>query len=231
MTGSLAGRTDAGVHALGQVCHIDVTAEQLKRAGRSGLNPSRLQGLLPSEIVIHQVSLVSKDFDARFSATGRGYRYLIVDELAPKSPLSSRYELWVKSELDHILMAEAASELVGLRDFASFCKPRPGATTIRELRKLQVERNRDHIEIYLEADAFCHNQVRSIVGALIAVGEKRLSRADLAKILQEKKRSSRFKVVAPAGLALTHVDYPEPELWASQAEKAKNFRSSEEISV
>lgn len=227
----VAGRTDAGVHALGQVCHVDLSPEQLKRAGRSGFTVSRLQSLLTPEIVIYSIDQVSPEFDARFSATGRAYRYLIADDLSPKSPLSSRYELWVAGELDAELMNQAAKALVGLHDFGAFCKPRAGATTIRNLKTLKVTRFEDNIEVYLEADAFCHNQVRSMVGALIAIGQKKLSLDELSQILKTAKRVSKFKVVAPHGLALTSVDYPEPELWAAQAEKARNLRSSEEISV
>lgn len=227
----VAGRTDAGVHALGQVCHIDITQEQLKRAGRSGFTEARLQSLLPNEIVIHSIEAVSEDFDARFAAIGRSYRYLIVDDLAPRSPLSSRYELWIPGELDTDLMAEASKVLIGLHDFGAFCKPRAGATTIRDLKTLKVTRFADNVEIYLEADAFCHNQVRSMVGALIAVGQHKLTITELAEILKAAKRVSKFKVVAPHGLALTGVEYPEPSMWRAQAEKARNLRSSEEISV
>lgn len=227
----VAGRTDAGVHALGQVCHVDITSEQLKRAGRSGFTASRLQSLLPNEIVIHSIEAVSGDFDARFSAIGRSYRYLIVDDLSPRSALSSRYELWIPGELDVELMSEAAKVLVGLHDFGAFCKPREGATTIRHLKTLKVTRFADNVEVYLEADAFCHNQVRSMVGALIAVGQNKLTISELAQILKAAKRVSKFKVVAPHGLALTGVDYPDPSMWRSQAEKARNLRSSEEISV
>lgn len=227
----VAGRTDAGVHALNQVCHLDLSPQQLKRAGRSGLTARRLQSLLSGEIVVFDVQPVSSDFDARFSAIGRSYRYLIADQLSPRSPLTSRYELWVNAELDTDLMQQGANQLVGLNDFAAFCKPRVGATTIRELRKLRVTRFADNIEVYLEADAFCHNQVRSIVGALIAVGESKLSVTQLASILSEKKRVSSFKVVAPHGLALTSVDYPSDDQLAAQAEKARKKRSHEEISV
>ncbi len=227
----VAGRTDAGVHALGQVCHIDITQKQLKRAGRSGFTEARLQSLLPNEIVIHSIEAVSEDFDARFAAIGRSYRYLIVDDLAPRSPLSSRYELWIPGELDTDLMAEASKVLIGLHDFGAFCKPRAGATTIRDLKTLKVTRFADNVEIYLEADAFCHNQVRSMVGALIAVGQHKLTITELAEILKAAKRVSKFKVVAPHGLALTGVEYPEAGMWRAQAEKARNLRSSEEISV
>lgn len=227
----VAGRTDAGVHALAQVCHFDLTPEQLKRAGRSRFTAKRLQSLLTQEIVIYDIQEVSHDFDARFSAIGRSYRYLIADGLSPKSPLTTRYELWVEAELDASLMQQAANSLVGLRDFGAFCKPREGATTIRELRKLKVTRSDDNIEVYLEADAFCHNQVRSMVGALIAVGANKLSLPELETILKGKTRVSAFKVVAPHGLALTSIEYPSDDQLAAQAEKARRLRSEEEISV
>lgn len=227
----VAGRTDAGVHALAQVCHFDLTPEQLKRAGRSKITAKRLQTMLTQEIVISDLVEVSHDFDARFSAIGRSYRYLIADRNTKKSPLTSRYVLWVLNELDTDLMQSAADTLVGLHDFGAFCKPREGATTIRELRKLKVIRTESQIEVYLEADAFCRNQVRAIVGALIAVGGKKLSIPELATILKGKTRVSAFKVVAPHGLALTGVEYPSDDQLAAQAEKARRLRSPEEISV
>ena len=227
----VGGRTDAGVHALGQVCHIDLSPEQLKRMGRTPLSASRIQSLLPDDIVVYSVTEAPEGFDARFSAIGRSYRYLIADSRSPRSPLSSRYELWVNTELDVTAMKLAAKELLGLRDFGAFCKPRAGATTIRELKELRITRFQDNIEVYLVADAFCHNMVRSIVGALIRVGEGKLSVAELSKIQLAAQRTSKFKVVSPKGLALTSIDYPADELLASQAEKARNMRSQSEISV
>jgi tRNA pseudouridine38-40 synthase len=139
--------------------------------------------------------------------------------------------LWVLNDLDTDLMQQAADQLVGLHDFGAFCKPKAGATTIRELRKLKVIRTQNHIEVQLQADAFCRIQVRAIVGSLIAVGGKKLSIPALATILKGKTRVSRFKVVAPNGLALTFVEYPSQDQFAAQAQKAKNMRSEEEISV
>lgn len=227
----VGGRTDAGVHALGQVCHIDLTPGQLKRMGRTPLGAARLQSLLPEDIVVYSVSHAPEGFDARFSAIGRSYRYLIADSRSPRSPLSSRYELWVNTELDVTAMKLAAKELLGLRDFGAFCKPRAGATTIRELKELRITRFQDNIEVYLVADAFCHNMVRALVGALIRVGEGKLSVAELSKIQLAAQRTSKFKVVSPKGLALTSIDYPADELLATQAEKARNMRSQSEISV
>lgn len=227
----VGGRTDAGVHALGQVCHIDLTQQQLRRMGRTPLSAARLQSLLPEDIVVYAVSSAPKGFDARFSAIGRSYRYLIADGKSPRSPLSSRYELWVNQELDVTAMKLAAKELIGLRDFGAFCKPRAGATTIRELKEFRVTRFQDNIEVYLVADAFCHNMVRALVGALIRVGEGKLSVGELSKIQLAAIRTSKFKVVSPKGLALTSIDYPADEDLAKQAEKARNMRSRDEISV
>jgi tRNA pseudouridine38-40 synthase len=227
----VAGRTDAGVHALSQVCHIDLNQDQLERLGRSEFSAQKLNGLLAPDLVVYEVTLAPEGFDARFSAIGRSYRYLIADADSPKSPLTSRYELWHPRSLDVKLMQKAAKGLLGLKDFGAFCKPRDGATTIRELRKLQVTRTDDNIEIYLEADAFCHNMVRALVGALIAVGEGRLEPAELWEIQKAAKRVSKFKVVAPHGLALTGVNYPPKSQLAAQAEKAKNMRDAREISV
>ena len=227
----VGGRTDAGVHALGQVCHIDLTPEQLKRLGRTPFGVKRLQSLLPSEIVIYSITQAEPGFDARFSAIGRSYRYLIADGKSPRSPLSSRYELWIHSVLDVTEMKKAAKKLLGLRDFGAFCKPRQGATTIRELRELRVTRFQDNIEVYLVADAFCHNMVRSLVGALIKVGEGKLTAEELSKVQLAAKRESKFKVISPHGLALTSIDYPAAELLGLQAEKTRKKRSTEELSV
>ena len=227
----VGGRTDAGVHALGQVCQVDINPEQLKRLGRTPFGAQRLQSLLPEDIVIYKITKAPDGFDARFSAIGRSYRYLIADGKSPRSPLSSRYELWVNQELDVTTMKLAAKELLGLRDFGAFCKPREGSTTIRELKELRITRFQDNIEVYLVADAFCHNMVRALVGALIKVGEKKLTVLELSKIQLAAKRTSQFKVVSPKGLALTSIDYPADELLAIQAEKARNMRSQDEISV
>ena len=140
--------------------------------------------------------------------------------------------LSVPRRLDETLMDVAGKSLVGLRDFGAFCKPREGATTIRELRELSVLREQDvRILVTLSADAFCHNMVRSIVGALIAVGEGKLSMDELAEISKAAKRTSKFKVVDPRGLSLDDVQYPEDDQLAAQAEKARNLRSDEDISV
>ena len=228
----VAGRTDAGVHAGYQVCHVDITSEQMGRLGRATFSAARLDGLLREDIAIHRILPAPAGFDARFSAIGRTYHYGISDASCRPNPRQSRYVLSVAANLDTKLMALAGASLTGLRDFGAFCKPREGATTIRELRSLDVEREPDgRILVTLSADAFCHNMVRSIVGALIAVGAGKLSIEELADITKKARRSSRFKVVDPRGLSLDGVEYPTDDRLAAQAEKAKNLRSNEDISV
>lgn len=228
----VAGRTDAGVHADHQVCHFDLSPEQLKRLGRTPLTATRLNALLPSDIAVHSVSLAAAGFDARFSAIGRSYKYLITDGLCKPNPKRARYALSIKKVLDIELMQQATQLLTGLRDFGAFCKPREGATTIRELRTLTVTRLGDSsIEVFLEADAFCHNMVRAIVGSLIAAGEKRQSLEELKLMQESAVRGAKVKVIAPRGLTLDAISYPADENLGEQAERARRRRTAEEISV
>jgi tRNA pseudouridine38-40 synthase len=228
----VAGRTDAGVHADHQVCHIDLDENQLSRLGRSPLSPSRLNGLLPQDIRVLGVAQAPDGFDARFSATGRSYRFLIADAKCSPDPKRTRFVLEQSGELDVELMNSAGKLLVGLKDFGAFCKPREGATTIRTLRQLDVKRLDDQVvEVFLEADAFCHNMVRAIVGSLIAVGLGRLTITELEQIQIAAKRVSKFKVVDSKGLSLTGISYPSDDKFADQAEKARNKRNPGEISV
>lgn len=224
----VAGRTDAGVHATAQVCHLNLSDAQLRRLGRSPLSVRRFNSLLPRDVRVRAFAPAPAGFDARFSATYRRYHYLIADNLAVPNPLHGRYQLELESDLDLDAMRQAGSDLLGLRDFGAFCRPRAGSTTIRELRELQIERLVDQsIRIEVEADAFCHNMVRSIVGALIRVGQGRVSREELQQITLDARRSSRFKVVEPQGLTLVAVGYPADSELATQAEKTRSLRSFE----
>ncbi|MEY4450554.1 MAG: hypothetical protein RLZZ304_929 [Actinomycetota bacterium] len=235
----VAGRTDAGVHALHQQAHIELTAEQINRLGRNRddiADPTyladRLNRILPQDLRVHTVAPAAQGFDARFSAIFRRYRYRIADGAAANNPLEARYTLTVFQSLNTIDMQVAALEVLGLHDFASFCRPRPGSTTIRELREVKVRRNPEAgnvIEIELLADAFCHNMVRSIVGALIAVGKGQATSADVRATLERASRTQSYRVVAAQGLTLIEIGYPADELLAQQAELAKNLRSHEEL--
>ena len=225
----VAGRTDAGVHAVGCVLHADLSEAQLKRLGRNDSMEDiayKLNGLLPLDIRINKVSIAPPGFDARFSAINRRYRYRLADQLAAKNPLESRFTLDTYGKLDTDAMNEAGQVLLGLHDFASFCKPREGATTIRELQEITVNRVANGVvEIEIQADAFCHNMVRSIVGALIGVGQGKADAAKIKELLEKTNREGSFKVVSPHGLQLLAIGYPADELLAHQAREARNFRT------
>ena len=229
----VAGRTDAGVHAVGCVLHMDLSDAQMKRLGRNDSMEDiayKLNNLLPIDIRVNRVSIAPAGFDARFSAINRRYRYRLADQSAEKNPLESRFTLETYGHLDVAAMNEAGQVLLGLHDFASFCKPREGSTTIRELQEITVKRvTNGVVEIEIQADAFCHNMVRSIVGALIAVGKGQATSADVRATLERASRTQSYRVVAAQGLTLIEIGYPADELLAQQAELAKNLRSHEEL--
>ena len=153
----VAGRTDAGVHALNQVAHFDLSESQLARLGRETIDDIayKLNRLLADDIRVSKVGIAPAGFDARFSAINRRYRYRLADNLAFKNPLETRFTLDVAGELDIDAMNEAGGHLLGLHDFASFCKPREGSTTIRELQEIIVSRVAGQVvEVEVQADAF-----------------------------------------------------------------------------
>lgn len=232
---TVAGRTDAGVHAHHQVLHIDLSVQHIRRLGRFGVPEliegairDRLNSLLDADVRVHAVAKISQDFDARFAATYRRYRYRIADASSVKDPIEANNTLWLRRNLDVLAMQAAGLTLCGLHDFASFCRPRPFSTTIRELREVRVARRQDEnrvIEVHLLADAFCHNMVRSIVGALIAVGEGRATVSDVKARLDAAERTTSFKVVEPKGLTLMEIGYPDEADFARQVSAAKDLRS------
>ncbi|MDQ1684878.1 MAG: tRNA pseudouridine38-40 synthase [Frankiaceae bacterium] len=215
---TVAGRTDAGVHATGQVAHVDVPEpSELERL------PRRLSGLLPADVVVRRVTVAAPGFDARFSATGRRYRYRVTD--LPPDPLRRKDTVAWPRPLDAPAMDEAAAGLLGEHDFAAYCRPREGATTIRTLRRLRVEREPDGVVVAtVEADAFCHNQVRAMMGALLAVGEGRRPTSWPAEVLRAGVRDSAVTVAPPHGLTLVHVDYPPADQFAAQAAQTRQLR-------
>ena len=223
----VAGRTDAGVHALAQVFHFDVTPLRMKRIERGPDLLSRLNSLLPADIRLFSCEIAPAGFDARFSATHRQYRYRVSDHDSQRNPLEADFTLWHTRPLDAVAMQAVALELVGLHDFASFCRPRDFGTTIRDLREVRVVRTESGvIEIWLTADAFCHNMVRAIVGALMAVGGGTATIAEVREVLAAKSREDMFKVVAPKGLTLMQIGYPADDQLAAQAVITKVQRSS-----
>ena len=215
---TVAGRTDAGVHATGQVAHVDLAPhtdpEQLTR---------RLAGVLPADVVVRSVAIAPAGFDARFGATGRRYRYRVSDRAM--DPLRRRDTLAWMRPLDPATMTTAAAGLVGEHDFAAYCRPREGATTIRTLRRLDAARDADGVVVIAaEADAFCHNQVRAMVGALLAVGDGRRTVDWPAQVLAAGVRDSAVTVAPAHGLTLAGVDYPPDDQLTERALTARARR-------
>jgi tRNA pseudouridine38-40 synthase len=228
----VAGRTDSGVHAKHQVCHLDIPQKRLSRIGRDPLNAFRLNTLIADDLIILDIHQITSDFDARFSALGRRYRYTIVDPEFKKDPTLVRYALTHKRVLDVDLMNLAAKELIGLKDFAAFCKPRVGASTIRNLTTFEVSRDPGGlITIEIHADAFCHNMIRSLVGSIMAVADGRLSIQDLIQAQKSGKRANKFKTIDAKGLSLESIDYPDPADYAKQANLNRVMREISDNSV
>ena len=228
---TVAGRTDAGVHAAGQVVHVDVAREELERArGHSDRAPeealaTRLRGVLPPDVVVHRVARAPEGFDARFSATSRRYRYLVGDDPARVDPLRRREVVSLRSPLDVDAMHAAAQELLGLRDFAAFCKKREGATTTRTLLRYDWTRRDDGLlEATVVADAFCHSMVRALIGALVPVGAGHRGAGFPAEVLTAGARDPRVKVMPAHGLCLVEVSYPADDALAARAHEARARR-------
>lgn len=215
-----AGRTDTGVHARGQVVHADVPGNvEVERLSR------RLNGVLPADVRVHRVAVAADGFDARFSALWRRYVYRIADREDVVDPLTRGQVLAWGRELDVDAMYLAATQLLGEHDFAAFCKRREGATTVRTLLDLLPERMPSGVvEVTVRADAFCHNMVRSLVGGLIAVGERRESPLWLGAVLDAGVRHPGVTVLPPHGLTLEEVAYPSDEELGRQASAARVMR-------
>ncbi len=231
---TVAGRTDAGVHARGQVAHVDVP-EATWRAlpGRSSLAPPdsllrRLAGLLPHDVVVRSVSEAPVGFDARFSAVWRRYRYCLADADSPRDPLHRGHVLWLKPgrRLDVDAMADAVAPLVGEHDFLPFCRPREGATTIRTLQVLRWSRDESGLVVAdVRADAFCHHMVRALVGVSVAVGDGTRRPGWPAAVLEAGVRNSAVPVAPPRGLTLEEVGYPADGALAERARQARTRRA------
>ncbi|SFS02626.1 tRNA pseudouridine38-40 synthase [Agrococcus baldri] len=228
---AVAGRTDAGVHASGQVAHADVPDALVPgdpdAAQRLALRLSRLAAR-GGDLVVRAVSPAPAGFDARFSAVSRSYRYRIMASAAA-DPLERHTAAHVPQPLDVDAMQRTAEALVGLRDFAAFCKPREGGTTIRELRAFTWQREGALLTAALTADAFCHSMVRALVAACVRVGEGRLGLAQAAALLDERSRSPLTGLMPAHGLTLVAVGYPPDDLLAQQAERARARRSASDL--
>jgi len=217
----VAGRTDAGVHAHGQVAHIDVPTPE-------PFVLRKLNGLLPPDVRVFAIDVAPPGFDARFSAVLRTYRYRVADSVV--DPIRRRDTLAWPRSLDLSVMREASAKLLGLKDFTAFCRAREGATAIRHLTRLDWLRDDDGVLVAtVEADAFCHSMVRSLVGALIAVGEERWPVDRPASLLGADRRSDAVPVVPPHGLTLLSVGYPPDEELAARAEQTRAVRQRDDL--
>ncbi|MCL8494477.1 tRNA pseudouridine(38-40) synthase TruA [Corynebacterium sp. B5-R-101] len=236
---TVAGRTDAGVHASGQVAHLDTTWAALGQRSIDG-DPTklvkRLAKLLPADVRVHACTEVPADFDARFSALRRRYVYRITTH--PRGALPTRARdtaTWFKP-VDLELMQAAADQLVGLNDFVAFCKAKPHATTIRELlafewKDVSTPAEPQLYEAHVTADAFCWSMVRSLVGCCLRVGEGSRGVDFAAHMLREESRSSEIPLADAQGLSLVGVDYPDADQLAARAEMTRGRRAAEDTEL
>lgn len=249
---TVAGRTDTGVHALGQVCHLDIAQEILDScighmnvSGVEALH-RRLMHVLPDDIAIRSVSVAPQGFDARFSALDRTYVYRISDAGRPIDPRMRGFVLAIPEQLDCELMNQAARMTIGLHDFGSFATPNPGGTTIREVKHAHWDRvgttallpQASHdagwwvpavesglVCFEIVADAFAHNMVRSLVNACVQVGRGRKSLDWFRHKMDEPVREGSTGPIAACGLTLEHVEYPQDDQLAARAEAIRAKRT------
>ncbi|GAA1287137.1 tRNA pseudouridine(38-40) synthase TruA [Pseudonocardia aurantiaca] len=217
---TVAGRTDAGVHATGQVAHSDLPAD---------LDPEwlvrRLARLLPPDVRVRAVTPVPAEFDARFSALRRHYRYRVATAAHGAEPLRAHDTVSWPHPLDLDAVSAASERLLGEHDFAAFCKRREGATTVRALQRLSWTREPDGVvTAAVSADAFCHSMVRSLVGALLDVGRGRRAPDWPAGLLLRGERASEVPVAPAHGLTLVGVDYPPAAELAARASATRRLR-------
>ena len=235
----VAGRTDAGVHAAGQVAHLDVDPDVVAALGRSrptygtslDVLAQRVRGVLGryADVTVRGIREAPEGFDARFSAVWRRYSYRIADSITGYDPLERARTTSVNARLDEQAMDAAARSLIGLHDFAAYCKPREGASTIRTLLEFDWHRGADGVLVAnVRADAFCHSMVRALVGACVAVGRGKLGVADVAGLRDAGERTSAFPVLAARGLTLMEVGYPADDQLASRADTTRARRGEEE---
>ncbi|MFE9954525.1 tRNA pseudouridine(38-40) synthase TruA [Micromonospora sp. NPDC005299] len=221
---TVAGRTDAGVHATGQVCHLDLPTEVWRQ--HDGRLLRRLARLLPPDVRVRAMTEVPADFDARFSATFRRYEYRVTDAPWGAEPLRRTDTLAWPKPLDLAALNAAAAGLVGEHDFAAYCRRKENATTLREVTRLDWRREPDGILVAtVQADAFCQNMVRSLVGAMLVAGDGRRPVEWPAGLLSRRERASEVTVAPAHGLALVEVGYPDdPSEYARRADLTRRLR-------
>jgi tRNA pseudouridine38-40 synthase len=220
---TVAGRTDAGVHARGQVAHADVPAQAWETAAETASR--RLSRVLPADVRVPAIGVAPDGFDARFSPLWRRYSYRVCDNPAAADPLRRHDTLWYPRPVDVARMNDAGLACLGEHDFAAFCRRREGATTVRELLRLDWERAGPDVAVAtVVADAFCHNMVRALVGAMLAVGDGRRPPGWLTQVLAAGVRDPAVMVAAPHGLCLEEVRYPPDATLAARAATTRRVR-------
>ncbi|MGB3184947.1 MAG: tRNA pseudouridine(38-40) synthase TruA [Ornithinimicrobium sp.] len=228
---TVGGRTDAGVHARGSVAHLDIFDEQWRAIpDRTRRSPgysalARLTGLLPDDIVVRSARVAPDGFEARFSALYRRYSYRLCDRPSTADPLRRFDTVRLKQPLDVAAMNAAATSLLGLHDFAAFCRKRVGATTIRTLLRFEASREADGTVLaILEADAFCHSMVRALMGAAVKVGMGQYPPDWPTSVLASGRRHPAVTVMPAHGLCLEEIVYPGDDQLAARAEQARARR-------
>lgn len=220
-----AGRTDAGVHATGQVCHVDLPSAAWDAVGNTLVR--RLAGLLPPDVRVTAALAAPAGFDARFSALNRRYEYRVGDAEYGVDPLRRRYTVAWPRPLDLRALTAAAAGLVGEHDFAAFCKRKEHGTTVRAISRLDWRRDPDGILVAtVQADAFCQAMVRSLVGAMLVAGDGRRPADWPASLLARRERANEVTVAPPHGLTLVAVGYPsDPGEYGRRADATRRLRS------
>jgi tRNA pseudouridine38-40 synthase len=224
-----AGRTDAGVHARGQVAHLDLDATVITDGGDALTR--RLNKVLGGDCVVRRISAAPPGFDARFGAIWRRYIYRMSDGSVPPDPLYRNQIAQMNAEVDLVRLNEEAVTLLGLRDFGAFCRQREGASTIRTLLDLAGRRIASGpmagvIECSVRADAFCHSMVRSLVGALVAVATGQRDHEWLIAVTERAVRDPTITVMPAAGLTLEEVGYPADHELATRVLEARAVRGA-----
>ncbi len=235
---TVGGRTDAGVHARGQVAHFDVTGEEYaKLLGRATGSEAELayararkiNGVLHragvNDVAVSAVTPAPQEFDARFGAIHRRYEYRLKHGYI--DPLQRFYTAQVKRPIDFAVLQRVSGELTGLRDFTTFCKAREGATAVRNLTHFEWQQLADGTCVArIQADAFCHSMVRALVGGAVAAATGRIRPAELAELADLRERSTRFAVMPALGLSLEEIAYPPDEELAARAQQTRAKREA-----
>jgi tRNA pseudouridine38-40 synthase len=249
---AVAGRTDAGVHATGQVCHADVPrAAWDQLTGHSTISAEqivhrRINGLLPADVRVRRLRPAADGFHARWSASWRQYRYLVADRPAVQDPRTRGYVFWCRRELDVEAMAAAAAPFLGEHDFAAFCRARPGTSSVRTVHEISWSHSGHGglrsgepsaepgqqagslavgpVQFTIRSDAFCHSMVRSLVGAFLEVGQGRWPQDRPRELLVAGVRVPAIPSAPARGLTLIDVGYPADAQLADQARTNRRYR-------